>query len=130
MATELVQLLLAVLLAFAHFAVYGVVANIQLGVTYTAGPRDEPPKGLSTNAHRLKRSYENYLETLPWFAIAVVVANLSGKADQTVHAYAWIYLAARIIYVPAYIVDIPYTRSAVWSVATLMILLITIHGLL
>ena len=130
MALELVQLLLAVLLAFAHFTGYAVVANKELGVGYTTGPRDTPPDALSKRGKRLKRSYENYLETLPWFAIAVVVTHLAGKADGWVHAFAWIYLTARILYIPAYLTDVPYVRSAVWTVATSMILLITLRAFL
>lgn len=130
MATELVILLLAVLLAVAHLSLYAVVGNLQLGVGYTAGPRDEPPTGLSLHGRRLKRSYENYLETLPWFAIALVVAHLAGKADATVHLCGWVYLVARVAYIPAYVAGIPFLRSAVWAVATAMILIITLRTLL
>lgn len=129
MAVELTQLLFAVLLAFGHLVVYGVVANLELGVGYTAGPRDEPPTGLSMRAQRIGRAFSNYLETLPWFAIAVIVAHLGQRIDDVVITCGWVYLVARVLYLPIYVIDIPYTRSAVWAVATGAILTIVIRTL-
>ena len=130
MATELQQLLYAVLLAVAYLGVYAVVANVQLGTRYTAGPRDKPPEGLSTSAQRMGRAYANYLESLPWFAIAVIVSHLSEKADAVTITAGWVYLAARLVYLPAYVIEIPFVRSAVWSIATFAILTIVIRLLL
>lgn len=129
MPTELLQLSLAVLLAFVQLTLYAVKGNLDLGVGYTAGPRDTAPEGASTTCLRLKRAYENHLETLPWFAIAVLVAHLTNTADTIVIASGWAYLAARALYVPAYVSGIPFLRSVIWAAATLAILVITLRPL-
>ena len=36
------------------------------------------------------------------FTLAVVVVTLSDKASALTAACAWVYLAARVLYVPAY----------------------------
>jgi len=129
-ATELEQLLYAVLLAVAHLVAFGVVANWQLGVRYTAGPRDAAPgEDLSPAGGRLGRAFNNYLETLPWFAIAVIAAHLAERVDSTTIVAGWVYLGARVIYLPAYVVDIPYLRSLIWMVATFAILTIVFRTL-
>ncbi|MEM6666571.1 MAG: MAPEG family protein [Pseudomonadota bacterium] len=129
MTPDLLVLLLAVLLAFLQLVLYAVPGNLELGVRYTAGPRDAPPV-LGTRTARIKRAYENHLETLPWFAIAVLVAHLTGKADGATATAAWVYLGARVAYVPLYVLGVPYLRSAVWAVALFAILFIVLKALI
>ncbi|MEM8878548.1 MAG: MAPEG family protein [Pseudomonadota bacterium] len=130
MTPDLVALLCAVLLAAVQLALYAVPGNLDLGVKYTAGPRDEPPDGLSVTTKRIKRAYENHLETLPWFAIAVLVAHMTGQADGVTAAASWTYLAGRVMYIPLYVFGVPFLRSAVWAVATGAILTIVLRTLL
>ena len=131
MATELQQLLLAVLLGAGYMLVYGVIANLELGVKYTAGPRDTLPEGLSVTGRRAGRALANYLETLPWFAIAMMVAHLAQKVDGVIITAGWVYLAARVLYLPAYLfIEIPFLRSIVWGVGLFAIMTIVIRILL
>ncbi len=129
MTLELTQLLLALLLVPVHFVPYAIVANIQLGVGYTTGPRDQAPD-LTPVCGRLKRAYENYIESLPWFAIAILVAHLSGGADGWVTTLGWVYLGSRLAYVPAYVSGVPLLRSVIWLVATGAIFLIALRLLI
>ena len=115
MATELKVLALAGLLQVVQFALMAVPLNLQLGTAYTAGPRDEPPS-MTGNGARLYRAFNNHFEALTLFTIAVVVVVLGNQSSAVTVACAWIYLAARILYVPAYLSGIPYLRSAMWSV--------------
>ncbi|MEL6747590.1 MAG: MAPEG family protein, partial [Pseudomonadota bacterium] len=107
-----------VLLAFVYFTVFAVRVNIELGVGYTAGPRDAAHKPLSTVTGRLSRAYSNHVETLPWFAATFIVAHLAMPGDGFVVACGWVYLAARVLYLPAYVTNFPFVRSSVWAVAT------------
>lgn len=119
------MLALAVLLAFVQLMLYGVAGNLAFGVRYTLGPRDVAPDWSSAPVTgRLRRAYENLLETLPLFAIAVIVAHVSGTASALTALAAQVYLAARIVYIPCYVLGIPVLRSVVWSVAALAILVI------
>ena len=129
MAIELQQLLLAVLLGAGYWLVYALIAIVQVGAGYAVGPRDTPPDKAAVATARAGRALANYLETLPWFAIAVIVAHLAQKVDDTTIMAGWVYLAARALYLPAYIIAIPYTRSLIWVVATFAILAIVIRTL-
>jgi len=121
---ELTVLVLAVLLAFAQLTIYAVFANRDYGPGYTMSPRDMgPERPASVVTGRLRRAYENHLESLPWFAIAVLVAHVSGASSWITASASLIYLAARIVYIPCYALGWRL-RSLVWSVAALAILVI------
>lgn len=125
MTTDLTVLVLAVLLAFIQLALYSVAGNIAFGPRYTLGPRDTAPDWAAAPiAARLRRAYENLLETLPLFAIAVLIAHVSGTASAVTAVASQVYLGARIVYIPCYVSGIPVVRSLVWSVAALAILVI------
>ncbi len=125
MPVELTQVLLAILLAFAQLMLFAVYANLEIGLEFTGGPRDEaPPKEVSKTTGRMQRAFQNMNETLPWFIGVVVVAHLSNQVDAVVIAAGWIYLIARLIYVPVYVIHIGLLRSAVWAVATGAIMVI------
>lgn len=115
MTTELTLLTLAALLQTLQFAAYSVAGNRQVGPKTALGPRDTPVL-LTGAAGRLQRALNNHFEGLILFTIAVVVVTLSDQSTALTRACAWIYLAARIVYVPAYVSGIPGLRSAVWFV--------------
>lgn len=117
MTPELTALALATLLLLAQFLHVAALANMELGTGYFTGPRDRAPDGtLSTRTARLKRAYENHREWLLPFAIAVLVVTVSGKGSGLTAASAWTYLAARVLYVPAYALGLAPWRSLVWAV--------------
>ena len=105
----------AVLLAAVQLVLYAVPANLQLGPDYTAGPRDER-RDLGGIAGRLHRAFLNHVEGLVLFTGAVVVVVVGHASGPATEAGAVTYLAARVLYVPAYVSGIPYLRSAIWAV--------------
>ncbi len=124
LTTELTVLVLAVLLAYVQLTLYAIRANLDYGPDYTMSPRDRTPeRPASAMTGRLRRAYENHLETLPWFAIAVLVAHVSGTTSWITALASLIYLGARIVYIPCYAFGWRL-RSIVWSVAALAILVI------
>ncbi len=125
MTTELLALVFAILLGFAHLFIAANAALKVRGVDWNAGPRDEPKTPLKGVAGRLDRAFRNYLETFAFFAAAVLIAHLANRHNALTIYGAWIYVVARVIYLPLYAAGVPYIRSAVWSVgffATLAIL--------
>ena len=130
MTAELTVLILAALLAVVQFSWVAALANLELGARYFLTPRDAPPpQPLSISAARLKRAYENHIETLPLFAIAVLVLVLADKAGGFTAFLAWIYLAARVLFVPAYLYGWNPWRSVIWAVGFLAILLMLLAAL-
>lgn len=105
----------AALVLVAQFVLMAVSVNLQLGPAYTGGPRDErrEPTGM---AGRLYRAFNNMIEALVFFTVAVVVVTLGNAATPSTALAAQTFLAARIAYVPAYASGIPLLRSVIWFV--------------
>jgi len=120
MTPELTALTLAALLQVAQFAAFAIPANRELGVGYTSSARDKPPsRPLSQTTARLQRALNNHFEGLILFSIAVMVITASGQQTTFTAACAWAYLAARILYVPAYAFGWAPLRSLIWFIGFL-----------
>jgi len=115
MPVELKVLGYAALLQFVQFIVMAIPVNVQLGVAYTGGNRDEQKQATGVPG-RLKRALENHFEGLILFTIAVLVVTLGGASSQLTEYCAWAYLWARVLYVPAYASGVFLVRSLIWSV--------------
>jgi len=131
MAPELTALALAALVQVAQFTLFAVPANRDLTVTYTLSPRDTaPPKPLAKVTARLGRALNNHVEALVLFTIAVVVVSLGEKSSPLTQICGWAYLAARILYVPAYAFGWQPWRSLIWSVGFLATSVMLVAALL
>jgi uncharacterized MAPEG superfamily protein len=125
MTPELTVLALAGLVQAIQFAAFSITANLQVGPKVAMGPRDNVPT-LKGTAGRLQRALNNHFEGLILFTLAVVVVTLGGQSSGVTATCAWIYLAARILYVPAYVLGWVPWRSAIWAVgfaATMLMIL-------
>ena len=127
MSIELTVLTLAALLQGLQFVLYAVPANREIGPGYTMSARDrEPSRALSDRTARLGRAMDNHFEGLILFGIAVGVIQMSGQNTALTAACAWVYLIARVLYVPAYALGLRPHRSLIWVVgfaATMLMLL-------
>ena len=65
---------------------------------------------------RANAAQANSLEAFPFFAAAVLVALHAGVAADTLSMLAWVFVAARIAYIWAYVTDRATLRSLVWLV--------------
>ena len=131
MTPELTVLTLAALLAAVQFALYAVPANGDLGTGYTMSARDrEPSKDMSIHTARLGRAFDNHMEWLMFFGIAVAVVQMSGQNTGFTAACAWAYLLARIAYVPAYVLGLNPGRTVVWVVGFLASILMLLAALI
>jgi uncharacterized MAPEG superfamily protein len=130
MTPELTVLALAAILQGMQITLATFAMNSDAGVEYNAGPRDTEP-AFSPLTGRLRRAVANHFEALTLFTVAVVVVTLSGTAGPTTAACAWIYLAARILYIPAYAFGWSPWRSAIFTVgaaATGVMILVALFG--
>ena len=127
MTPELTALTLCGLLQAVQYALFAIPANLELGTGYTSSPRDRPPsRQLSTRTARLQRAFTNHFEALILFTLAVVVVTLSGQSSSVTQTAAWLFFAARVLYIPAYAFGWRPWRSAIFGVgffATLTMLL-------
>lgn len=111
MTLELNMLALAVVLGLIQIVLASHAASLQRGYLWTAGSRDKPLPPLTGVAARLERALQNFGETFPLFAAAVLIAHVAGKhswmTESGVHLYFW----ARVAYVVCYAAGVFF-----WSV--------------
>ena len=130
MTPELTALALAGLLQSAQFTLFATQANVELTPAYTTSPRDvPPPRPMSRVTARLQRALNNHFESLILFTLAVVVVTLSGQSTPLTQGCAWIYLAARVLYIPAYAFGWSPWRSAIWGIGYLATLVMMLTAL-
>lgn len=115
MTAELAALAAAVLVQVATLSVFAVAANLELGTRVTLSPRDHGLPPLSLRTGRLQRATANGFEGLILFAPAVALVALAGKASALTAIAAWAYVAARILYLPAYAYGWVPARSLIWG---------------
>ena len=115
MTPELIVLALALLLQVVQYMLLSVTANLQLGPRYTTSARDQhqPLTGVPA---RLLRALNNHFEALAMFTPAVLLVTLSGQSSGFTAGCAWVYLGARVLYVPAYAFGWVPGRSVIWGV--------------
>jgi uncharacterized MAPEG superfamily protein len=128
---ELTLLGWTLVLALVQILLPGFLRTSETGAEYNASPRDGPsPAPVGKVTGRLQRAQHNLFETLPIFAAAVLIAHVAGREGTLTLWGAWLYLLARIAYVPLYAAGIPVIRSIVWSVglAGIVLILVAILG--
>jgi uncharacterized MAPEG superfamily protein len=125
MTVELWLLAGSIVLALVQIGLASMAAKKQTGMDWSVGPRDEA-RTLSGVAARLDRAQRNLMETLPLFIAAVLIVVIAQRTSWMSELGAHMFLWARIAYVPAYAVGIPWVRSILWDVATLGIALVLI----
>jgi uncharacterized MAPEG superfamily protein len=79
---------------------------------------------------RLLGAHNNGIETFPFFAAAVLLAELKHGAQPVVDSLAVGFLAVRLAFVLAYVGNRPTTRTLLWNLGFLLNLLIFISPLL
>lgn len=128
MTIELQLLGWTLVLALVQIMLPAHFRNRETGVGYNAGPRDDPGPPIGRITGRLQRALRNLFETLPLFAAAILIAHVGGREGTLTALGAWLYLIARVIYLPLYVAGIPYLRSLVWlvSMAGLILVLLAI----
>jgi uncharacterized MAPEG superfamily protein len=127
---ELTVLSLAALLQGVQMILYSIAGNRQAGPKAAMGPRDRKIE-LTGVAGRLQRAMNNHFEGLILFGIAAVVVSVSGQSSGFTAACAWAYLAARVLYIPAYALGLAPWRSLIWAVgwfATFAMLIAALAG--
>jgi uncharacterized MAPEG superfamily protein len=126
MTTELHILAWTLVLALIQVLLPSVIRSRETGVGYNAGPRDAPAQPPARLTGRLMRAQSNLFETLPVFAAAILIAHVAGREGTQTLWGAWLYIIARVVYLPLYAAGIPFLRSLVWLVSLFGIILVLV----
>lgn len=117
MGYELQLLACAVGLGLLQLFIAATLSTAQRGLAWNAGPRDGTPKELTGVAGRMDRAMKNFLETFPFFAVAVLAVVVAQRTNASTALGAQLYLWGRVAYIPLYAVGIPYLRTIAWAVS-------------
>ena len=117
---ELTCLELSVILWVAHVLTQAFTARGEFGDDYLFSPRDQKvtPKALAVG--RATRALHNYIENLVPF-VAMDLGLIATGHTGGIGATIWI--IARIIYLPMYMLGIKYVRTLCWAVGVVGLLM-------
>ena len=89
----------------------------QYGRKWNVGARDEalPPPNPVTG--RLIRAQANFEETFPIAIVALLGVVIAGRTSPTTALGGWIWLGARVVYLPLYGLGVPVVRTIAYVVS-------------
>jgi uncharacterized MAPEG superfamily protein len=117
MSIELKMLGWSICLGLLYVGVAATLVTQQRGVKWNAGNRDGEFKPLTGVVGRADRASRNFLETFPFFVAAVLAVVLQGSTSAHTALGTELYFWARVVYLPVYLIGIPYVRTLVWGVS-------------
>jgi uncharacterized MAPEG superfamily protein len=77
---------------------------------------------------RANNAQLNSFEAFPFFAVAVIVAQMLQAPQERVDALAVIFIAARLAYLACYLADWHWARSVTWLVGWLACIFLFVSG--
>jgi len=89
----------------------------QYGRAWNVGARDEALPPLNPVAARLARAQANFQETFAIAIVALLGVVIAGRTSSWTAIGGWIWLGARIIYLPLYGFGVPVWRTATFAVS-------------
>ena len=114
MTVELWMLLISVGVLMAGAVFQGIVGLIAYGPVRQAGARDEKREPGRVEG-RAARAMQNQLESLAMFTPVVLAAHLADVHSAMTVMGAQIYALARVAYMPAYWMGIPFVRTVIFT---------------
>jgi uncharacterized MAPEG superfamily protein len=116
MPVELKILAIGSVLLLVHIFTATRFKTRQYGTKWNTGARDEALPELNPVAGRLARAQANFLETFPIAIVALIGVVVAGRTSQWTALGGWIWLGARIVYLPLYAAGVPKVRTLVWAI--------------
>lgn len=126
MHTEILILAWGAVLLLVHIFAAGGARTKQYGRDWNMGARDEALPPLNPVAGRLVRAQANYAETFPIAIVALIGVVIAGRTSEWTAFGGWIWLAARVVYLPIYRAGIPKLRTAVYLVSLIGLLMVLV----
>lgn len=116
MTAELTVLAWGCVLALVHIFAAAQVKTRQYGTKWNMGARDEELPPPTPMVGRLMRAQANFFETFPIVIAAIAILALSGRTNAHTALGAWLWLGARVAYLPLYALGVPIVRSIAFGV--------------
>ena len=103
------------LLLFVHIFVAIRAKTAQYGRKWNISPRDEPLAQPNAMVGRLDRAHANFAETLPIAIVALLGVVIAERTSQWTAIGGWLWLGARVAYLPAYAFGITGLRTLIYT---------------
>lgn len=117
MPIEITILAWSAVLLLVHIFAAAHVKTKQYGANWNMGARDEALPPLNPVAGRLSRAQANFQETLPIAIIALLGVVLTDRTSEWTAIGGWVWLGARVAYLPVYGLGIPKVRTLIFLVS-------------
>jgi uncharacterized MAPEG superfamily protein len=117
MPVEIRILAFGALLLFIHIFVAIRFKTAQYGRSWNIGARDEALSEANVMTGRTARAQANFQETFPIAIVALLGVVLANKTSATTALGGWIWLSARVVYLPLYMAGIRGVRTIVWAIS-------------
>ena len=117
MPVEIRILALGAVLLFIHIFVATRFKTQQYGRQWNVGARDEtlPPANAMTG--RTARAQANFQETFPIAIVALLGVVVAQRMSEWTALGGWVWLGARVVYLPLYMAGIPVVRTITYVVS-------------
>lgn len=120
---ELYMIVVAIIIGIMHLSLDSFAYKVQVGNAYTLTGQDD--NIVRTHlAGRMRRANRNFTENFGLFAVAVILVHLTGAQGDFSYWGSAIWVAMRVIYIPAYIWVFPWLRTIIWQISMVGLLLI------
>jgi uncharacterized MAPEG superfamily protein len=119
MPVEIKILALGALLLFVYIFTATRFKTAHYGRKWNVGARDEALPAENVMTGRTMRAQANFLETFPIAIVALLGVVVAGKTSPMTALGGWIWLGARVVYLPLYAVGVPVIRTVVWTISAI-----------
>lgn len=123
MTPDLKFLIWSAILTFLQSVVAVLGAIAAVGLPALAGNREGLPP-IEGWAGRAARAHRNMLESLVLFAVLVLIAHLTQRANAQTALGAAVFFWARVAYAVVYVAGVPWLRTGIWAVSVVGLVMI------
>jgi len=117
MAVELRILALGALLLLVHIFTATRFKTAQYGRKWNLGARDEALPQPTSITGRTMRAQANFEETFPIAIVALIGVVLANRTSALTALGGWIWLGARVVYLPLYAAGVPVIRTIAFVIS-------------
>ena len=104
-------------LLFVHIFATIRAKTAQYGRAWNISPRDEPTAPPNPMVGRLERAQANFAETFPIAVVALLGVVIAERTSEWTALGGWIWLGARIAYLPVYALGVTGLRTLIYAVS-------------
>ena len=124
MPVELRIVALGALLLFVHIFAAIRAKTAQYGRAWNTSARDEALPAPNPLVGRLTRAQANFAETFPIAIVALIGVVVAGRTSEWTAIGGWIWLGARLVYLPLYAMGVPKWRTLIYLISMIGIAMV------